>query len=164
MMIFSRVFNKKFSEEERLLVEKIYQKYFSNLIDVDVKVGYTGTRVLGKAYYELNTILLREISPHTIAHELMHIAQHNQRNGIPTGEKSCDVFTCALGEDVCDGVTYLSTHNLRAEAVNQVCREAVEKRKQGFRNYISWAEKQFAERAKTNWQSRWFPGMENNTS
>jgi hypothetical protein len=158
MLKFSWKFRKKFSEEEMLLVDSIYQKYFVNLIDGDVKVGHTSTRVLGKAYYEINTILIRKISPHTIAHELMHIAQHNQRNGIPTGEKSCDIFTCALGEDVCDNVTYLSTRSLGKDVIHQVCKEAVEKRSQGFRNYISWAEKQFAERSRTtNVMSRLFP-------
>jgi hypothetical protein len=155
MIKFSRVFKKKFTEKDITLVESIYQKYFASLIDRDVKFGYTSTRVLGKAYYELDTILIRKISPHTIAHELMHLAQHNERNGIPTGERSCDIFTCALGEDVCDNVTYISTHNATSDVIHSICKEAVEKRGQGFRNYISWAEAQFETRAKERWTRLW---------
>ncbi len=158
MIKFSRVFREKFTAEDAALVEGIFQKYFTGLIDRDVKVGYTSTPVLGKAYFELDTILIRKISPHTIAHELMHIAQHNLRNRIPTGERSCDVFTCALGEDVCDSVTYIATHNASPEVIHSVCKEAVEKRSQGFRNYISWAEDQFEQKAKegpSGWARFW---------
>lgn len=114
-----------------------------------MKVGYTSTRVLGKAYAGSNTILLRRISPHTIAHELMHLAQHNKKNMIPIGERSCDVYTCALGEDVCDTVTYLRIHGATPNIIHTVCKEAITKRNQGFRNYISWVENQFEIRMKS---------------
>ena len=43
MIKFSRVFREKFTEGDAALVEGIFQKYFTGLIDRDVKVGYTST-------------------------------------------------------------------------------------------------------------------------
>ena len=78
----------------------------------------------------------------------MHLAQWNRKNGIPGGERSCDVYTCALGEDVCDHIAYLSTRNASAKMVHQVCKEAVEKRSAGYRNYISWGRERAWEKDK----------------
>lgn len=147
MLAFTDSFRKNFDREDEALVSAVHDKYFSGLIAGTVKVGYTSNpRVWGIADADTGSVRFNRISPHTVAHELMHIAQHDRRNGIPEGERSCDVFTCALGEEVCDNVSYLRTHGATPDVIHQVCKEAVANRENGMRNYIVWAESEFKRR------------------
>ena len=148
-LVFTKLFMRKFTAEDAKKVDGIYCKYFTALIEGDVRVNYTRSRyLLGKATVgrKYKTILLKKIVPHTVAHELMHLAQGNG-NGIPHGERACDVYTNALGEDVCDHSYYIKTHSASPELIHQVCKEAVEKRNAGLRNYISWAEDEMKARS-----------------
>ena len=145
MIEFTKRFRERFDLSAANAVEEIYSKYFTGLIDEKVRVSYTSSNVWGKADIESNTILLKRITRHTIAHELMHLAQYNQRNGIPQGERACDVYTCALGPDVIDNVFYILTHRAPAEIIHESCREAIGKRREGMRNYIQYAENRMRE-------------------
>ena len=147
-LIFTKLFMRKFNADDAKKVEEIYNKYFFSLIAGDVRVNYTKSRhLLGKATAggKYKTILLKKVVPHTVAHELMHLSQGNG-SGIPSGERSCDIYTNALGEDVCGNSYYINTHNASPALMHQVCKEAVAKRNSGYRNYISWAENELKSR------------------
>lgn len=140
---FTKHFTDRFTADEMRLVERIYNQYFAGMIEGDVKVGRTTSRFLGIAMHSSNYILLRKITPHTVAHELMHIAQHNAKNLIPSGEVACDIYTNSLAEELCDHSSYLRTNGAAQGEIHRICAEAVSKRRSGYRNYISWTKKQF---------------------
>lgn len=141
MLKFTDRFLSKFGSGAAATVSDIYNRYFEGKIHADVRVTYTRSRrVLGKADLTSNTIYLRKIDKHTIAHELMHLAQACPENGIPSGERACDVYTNALGPDVAMRSYYIKTWGAPAEAIHAACKEALEKRAQGMTRYIVYAE------------------------
>jgi hypothetical protein len=146
---FTKGFKERFGDDGVSRVKKIYDEYFTKLIERDVRVGYTRSNVWGSADTSTNSILLRRLDPHTIAHELMHLAQDESRNGIPQGERACDVYTNALGPDVAGSSTYIRTWGASPQLVSDCCREAVLLRARGLRNYIKYAETRLREQTMT---------------
>lgn len=103
------------------------------------------------------------ISYHTIAHEFVHLLQG--QHGIPTGERSCDLFSLARHWTLNDTPPYylrvpvdfldLRGH-IRPECARilfEAAREALERRNAGLRTYISYFEKKLEARdGRTNLQ------------
>lgn len=126
-------------------------RHFPELEGQTITVGYTRTH-LGAAIREQNLIRLRarKVTYNTIGHELTHLVQG--LNGIPEGEKQCDIWTLARSSLFCDDApTYLQLPlQLRrhwpayASEVHALCRRAIEVRKT-YRNYIRWLEQELAE-------------------
>lgn len=130
-------------------------RHFPELAGQTITVGYTRAH-LGAAIPEDLTIRLRarKVSYNTIGHELMHLVQG--RNGIPEGEKQCDVWTLARAELFCDEApTYLrlpETVQARwphfALKVRELCLQAIALR-QSQRYYIRWLERAMVELSST---------------
>ncbi len=148
--------------------------YFPELDGKTVTVGYTrkhlgsATVVYRKEVIQQLVIRLkvRKLSYQTIGHELTHLVQglaHGDRRAassvqgenIPSGEKQCDIWTLARDRIFCDDApTYIRMPRaLRerwpayAEAVRELCRAAIEKRKT-HRLYIRWLEGEIRNLAK----------------
>ena len=130
-------------------------RHFPELAGQTITVGYTRAH-LGAAIPEDLTIRLRarKVSYNTIGHELMHLVQG--RNGIPAGEKQCDIWTLARAELFCDEApTYLCLpESLQARwphyalKVRDRCLQAIALR-QSHRNYIRWLERELTELSRT---------------
>jgi hypothetical protein len=132
-------------------------RFFPELRDETISVGVTqgadGRAVVGEPRIWLNPRLL---SYHTIAHELVHVLQG--RFGIPSGERSCDLFAVARDHTLVDvRPSYLkipvsafdAEHKPLggvAQVITVTAQEAIEKRSTGYRRYISWFEGQIPER------------------
>lgn len=126
-------------------------RHFPEFQGQTITVGYTRTH-LGAAIREQNLIRLRarKVTYNTIGHELTHLVQG--LNGIPEGEKQCDIWTLARSSLFCDEApAYLHLPpQLRlqwpayASEVHALCRRAIEVRKT-YRNYIRWLEQELAE-------------------
>ncbi len=122
--------------------------HFPELQGQTITVGYTRAH-LGAAIREQRLIRLRarKVSYNTIGHELTHLVQG--RNGIPEGEKQCDVWTLARSPLFCDEApTYLRLPaTVRQEwpafapAVRALCLRALEIRKT-HRQYLRWLEQE----------------------
>lgn len=131
------------------------RSFFPELDGVKITFRYLapGSRLMysGWANWNSNTISL---SPTifdrnaVIAHELTHILQH-QYEGIPQGEKSCEIWTLArspLLNDMAPGYLELPREmkNLwnreDARYCNEVALMAIKFREQGKRQYIKWFE------------------------
>lgn len=125
--------------------------HFPELQGQTITVGYTRAH-LGAAVREQCLIRLRarKVSYNTIGHELTHLVQG--QNGIPEGEKQCDIWTLARSPLFCDEApTYLRLPaRVRlhwpafAYAVRALCLRALEIRKT-HRQYIRWLEQELLE-------------------
>ena len=94
------------------------------------------------------------ISYHAIAHEFVHLLQGQY--GIPSGERSCDLFSLARHWTLNDTAPYyvrVPRHFLDGEANVQppyarlicaVARRAIELKQRGLRNYIAYFERTLA--------------------
>ncbi|MBU1699252.1 MAG: hypothetical protein KJ927_19970 [Candidatus Eisenbacteria bacterium] len=132
-------------------------RYFPELHESVVRVGVTrgaaGRAVVGEPQIWLNP---RNLSYQTIAHELIHVLQG--REGVPNGERSCDLFSLARHHTLIDArPAYLKlpsrAFDLRHRPLPSVAPlmyatacEAVEKRCAGYRRYITWFENEIAKR------------------
>jgi hypothetical protein len=139
-----------------------------------ITVGYTRAN-LGSASLSYRTsreprliirLKVRKLTYQTIGHELTHLIQGlAQRragmilsggdNRIPSGEKSCDIWTLARDRLFCDdSPSYLRMpRSIRdnwpvyAGEVRKLCVAAIEKRKT-HRHYIRWLEAQIRQLAR----------------
>jgi len=134
--------------------------FFPELKGKTIRIGLTrtakGLAVAGGTEIWFNPARL---SYHTISHELTHLLQGE--TGLPTGEKSCDLFSLArhwtLNDSVPDYIRIPKTllgENERipetsAKLIFAVASEAVQSRSLGLRNYIAWFEKELASRVRT---------------
>jgi hypothetical protein len=128
------------------------RRYFPELDGNRLKIGLTkassGMAVPGGYEIWLNPF---QVSYHTVAHEFVHLLQR-EGSGIPQGERSCDVFALARHwtlNDVNPSYVKLPAELLEvdgtlaptaAKVVYGVAAEAIEKRRQGLRNYIAYFE------------------------
>lgn len=141
MIRFTKRFRARLGVEAEVLVERIYRDYFADLIEGDVTVSHTSSKgVWGRADPRSNTVLLRRADKHTIAHELMHLAQRCPKNSIPSGERACDLYTDALDPELAERSFYIKTWGAPPSLVWRTCREALQLRRVGLRNYIKYAE------------------------
>ena len=95
-----------------------------------------------------------QISFHAIAHEFVHLLQG--RHGIPTGERSCDLFSLARDWTLNDTAPYYLSVPRRfidenghidphhARLIYTAAKQAIELRQRGLRNYISYFERTLA--------------------
>ena len=135
-LIFTNRFMARFGDSGKAAVEEVYAKYFPMLEDEGIRITYTRSRgVKGLADFRSRTVRLAALDRHTIAHELTHMVQH-LKHTIPTGEQACDIFTCAMAAELCDPYLYVKTHGAPNEIIHRICREAIELRAKGLRNYI----------------------------
>jgi len=134
--------------------------FFPELRGKTITIGLTraakGLAVAGGAEIWFNP---SRLSFHTISHELTHLLQG--RTGLPTGEKSCDVFSLARHWTLNDSVpnyvsipkTLIDENERYSEAsatlIFAVASEAVQKRSLGLRNYIAWFETELARRVQS---------------
>ncbi len=156
---------KRFTRRAQEMIERSLA-YFPELDGKTITVGYT-RKHLGSAtvVYRKGIISqlvirfkVRKLSYQTIGHELTHLVQGLARGdrraassvpgeNVPSGEKQCDIWTLARDRIFCDDApTYIRMPRLMrerwpdyAEAVHQLCRAAIEKRKT-HRLYIRWLE------------------------
>jgi len=137
----------------RALLEKLRytRRFFPELQGKSIKVGIThsasGLAVPGGIEVWFNPL---HLSYHTIAHEFIHVLQGS--DGIPTGERSCDVFAMARHWTLNDALpTYVripkSFHDpagrmseTHARILFEVASGALERRRRGLRNYIAFFE------------------------
>ena len=136
------------------LVRKLHyvRRFFPELGGQTIRVGLTrtasGLAVPGGVEVWINP---SQTSYHSLAHEFIHLLQG--KHDIPTGEKSCDVFALARHWTLNDSTPYYvrlpagfrtSAGKIRPEYARLIwttARRAVEMRKTGTRNYISYFEK-----------------------
>lgn len=133
------------------------RRYFPELDGDTIRVGLTkqasGMAVPGSKELWLNPT---HISYHTIAHEFTHLLQRRDL-GVPQGERSCDVFSLARHwtlNDVCPSyvkvpVSLMDARGMLSEegsrAIYGAATDAVGRRHQGMRNYITWFESRLVE-------------------
>ncbi len=128
------------------------RRFFPELDGKTIKIGLTraasGMAIMGGHEIWLNP---SAVSYHTISHEFVHLIQNTAR-GVPQGERSCDVFSMArdwtlndvppsyvsVPMDLLDLGGRLSQHGARMTF--QAAREAVNKRGEGLRQYITYFE------------------------
>src|SRR6516225_2976619 len=142
---------------EKVMTPDLLQKIertaleFPELENCAVKVGLVmNSRLHGSADSRINVIRLntREksgMSYFTIAHELTHLLQRPGLGTVPNGEVQCDIFALARSPLFTDDIpTYLPgivctkrEWKLHAQAVREICLEAIEIRKIR-RTYIQW--------------------------
>lgn len=136
------------------LVGKLHyvRRFFPELDGRVIRVGLTRTAA-GLAVPGGDEVWIHpsQTSYQSLAHEFVHLLQG--KNDIPKGEKSCDVYALARHWTLNDSppfyvrvpVEYRTTGGkIRPECARLlylVARRAVEKRKTGMRNYISYFEK-----------------------
>lgn len=141
------------------------RRFFPEFAEMPIRIGLTraasGMAVPGGNEVWFNPNLL---SYHTIAHEFMHLLQGG--HGIPTGERSCDLFSLARHWTLNDAAPYYV--RVPAAAVDGRGRvrpawarlfydtavEAVQLRLTGKRNYISYFEKKLRHMVKHPSQSK----------
>ena len=78
-----------------------------------------------------------------VFHELTHLLQRG--HGVPYGEESCTIFAMArLPIELMDAnsLPYLGNFGCCQEMALQICRDAVDMRANGHRQYIKWAKGQ----------------------
>ncbi len=165
-------------------VEKVNYvlRYFPELETRPLRVGLTraasGMAVPGGNEIWLNPF---RISCHTIAHELVHLLQRSSA-GIPSGEKSCDVYSLARHwtlNDVAPAYVSLPASLLEvdgglspgsARLVYEAASEALEKRRQfvvtNWKDYIMTILVRLAtRRTAVNESKRYFrPGRKANSN
>lgn len=131
------------------------RRFFPEFGDRQIRVGLTraasGMAVPGGSEVWLNP---NTSSYHTIAHEFIHLLQGT--NGIPSGERSCDVFSLARDWTLNDAAPYYVRVPRRfidsngkiqpehARLIYRVACDALERRAAGRRNYISYFESSIA--------------------
>jgi len=136
------------------LVRKLHyvRRFFPELDGQSIRVGLTraatGLAVPGGDELWINP---SQTSYHSLAHEFVHLLQG--KHDIPAGEKSCDVFALARHWTLNDSLPFYvrlpvefrtNGGKIRPEYARFICataRRAVEMRKAGTRNYISYFEK-----------------------
>ena len=128
------------------------RRYFPEFTNVTIRVGLTraasGMAVPGGRELWFNP---NRLTYHTIAHEFVHLLQG--KNGVPKGERSCDVFSLARHWTLNDrppcyirvprefhdlGGTITPEH---AVVIYSVACRALQWRGAGTRNYIVYFEK-----------------------
>lgn len=136
--------------------------FFPELDGCCIKVGLTRAAA-GFASREEDWIWInpRQLTYHTIAHELMHLLQNHEL--VPHGEKSADLFALARHRTLVDDLPcYLVTpaslkrawSSRRGEIeslLHRTARDAVTAREEGCRTYLRWFEREIA--------TRWEPGI-----
>jgi hypothetical protein len=150
-------FTSRFIKKRRLwpIIDHLnrVRRHFPELRSVTITVGIS-TSADGKAAKETLSVWFRSrsASRYTIAHEFIHLLQGE--NGIPSGERSCDLYTMARHVTFCDQApNYLkipaSLMDGRRNFHPWVCAEAhklavkaIAMRKKGYRQYIAWFEKE----------------------
>lgn len=131
------------------------RRFFPELGDQIIQVGLTrvasGMAVPGGHEIWFNP---NQISYHAIAHEFVHLLQG--RHGIPTGERSCDLFSLARHWTLNDTAPYYvsvprhfidPSGNIDAHHAQLICavaKEAIALKQSGVRNYISHFERTLA--------------------
>lgn len=136
------------------LLRKLHyvRRYFPELDGKTIRVGLTrvasGMAVPGGNELWFNPA---QTSYHTLAHEFIHLLQGS--GDIPTGERSCDVYAMARHWTLNDTPPYYvrmpsgfltEGGKIRPECarlIYRIARQAVDMRKAGVRNYISYFEK-----------------------
>jgi len=136
------------------LVRKLHyvRRFFPELDGQTIRVGLTrtasGLAIPGGVELWVHP---SQTSYHTLAHEFIHLLQG--KHGIPTGERSCDIYALARHWTLNDSPPYYvklpaefrtSSGNIRPEYAKLIwttARRAVEMRQAGTRNYISYFEK-----------------------
>jgi hypothetical protein len=136
------------------LVRKLHyvRRFFPELDGQTIRVGLTriatGLAVPGGDELWVNP---SQTSYHSLAHEFVHLLQG--KHNVPTGEKSCDVFSLARHWTLNDSPPFYvrlpaefqtTGGKIRpeyAKLIYTVARRAVDMRKTGTRNYISYFEK-----------------------
>lgn len=136
------------------LVAKLHyvRRFFPELDGRRLRVGITRSAA-GLAVPGGDEVWIHpsQTSYQSLAHEFVHLLQG--KNGIPAGERSCDVFALARHWTLNDSppfyvrlpVGFQTTDGkIRPECarlIYEIARRAVEMRKTGMRNYISYFEK-----------------------
>jgi len=123
--------------------------FFPELEDATLTLGLARNGG-GKAYPSLMKISVdprrRFYSYSLIAHEMTHLIQG--RNGVPSGEKACDLWTMARSPLFADRPpNYLEIPEFMIEKwelwngfVRRKAIQAIRLRESGLRNYIRWLE------------------------
>lgn len=141
---FTSVADAKFGAQFKERVLNVYS-LFLELHDKTITCGFIhrGAHLSGTARSWKQQIALQQnVSNTTIAHELTHLLQGN---GVPHGEKSCDIWAVArLPETMLDEQPYYLLRHWQKgrwlrnkEAVRQLCAQAIEVRRTN-RAYIKW--------------------------
>jgi hypothetical protein len=136
------------------LVAKLHyvRRFFPELDGRTIRVGLTRSAV-GLAVPGGDEVWIHpsQTSYQSLAHEFVHLLQG--QNDVPKGERSCDVFALARHWTLNDSppfyvrlpVEFQTTGGrIRPECarlIYEIARRAVEMRKTGMRNYISYFEK-----------------------
>jgi hypothetical protein len=117
---------------------------FPELRGQQVTCGFIGRgHVAGTARsWRLQIALQPNVGNTTVAHELTHLLQ---RNGVPHGEKACDIWAVArLPVEILDEQPYYLLRHWHRErwlrqraSVRELCVQAIEVRKTN-RTYIRW--------------------------
>jgi hypothetical protein len=157
-VVASTVLRKHRLKNEVLRDVAYTRRYFPELEGETITVGITkaasGMAIPGGTRIWLNP---SRLSYHTIAHELMHLLQCRNL-GIPAGEKACDVFALArhwtLNDEKPSYVRFppnIMNEKGRipedgAKLAFAVAREAITRRANGLRTYISFFEYELARR------------------
>jgi hypothetical protein len=157
-MIASAVLARHRSKNDVLRMVSYVRRYFPELDNETVTVGLTraasGMAVPGGKRIWLNP---SRLSYHTVSHELIHLLQCRDLE-IPAGEKACDVFSFARHWTLNDErPSYVKVpreivdergriNEIFGKLIFAVAREAVARRAQGLRNYISFFEAELARR------------------
>jgi hypothetical protein len=132
------------------------RRFFPELSERVIRVGLTRA-ASGMAVPGSNEIWLKPsgLSYHTVAHELVHLLQGS--HGIPTGERSCDVYALARHWTLNDTPPYYvrvpaelldvwgRIQPASAILIYRVAASAIERRRNGVRNYIAYFEKSLRE-------------------
>ena len=164
-LAFTRLMEKRLTRRVRAMIERSLP-YFSELRGKAITVGYTRAHLgsasvayrAGRVSRLIIRLKVRKLTFQTIGHELTHLVQglsHGDRRnpgfdhteGIPAGEKQCDIWTLARAPLFCDDPpSYLRLPRVLrdgwpdyAEDVRKLCIGAIEKRKH-YRHYIRWLE------------------------
>jgi len=131
------------------------RRFFPELGDRKIRVGLTrvasGMAIPGGHEIWFNP---NQISYHAIAHEFVHLLQGN--HNIPSGERSCDVFSLARHWTLNDTAPYYvhvprhfmdSDGNILppyARLIYEVAKRSIEMKQNGTRNYIAYFERTLA--------------------
>jgi hypothetical protein len=145
---FTRFFPKDLRDDMEIQLRQVLDHFPELKGDKykELKVGYTqaygGNAIDGEFYIRLKA----NPSLNTIAHELTHHLQFAEL--VPSGEKSCDIYTLARDLSFCDKPPcYLDTPlMMRVEwdtwkaIAHEMAVETLRRRKVGLRTYIQWWE------------------------
>jgi hypothetical protein len=156
---------------QALLKKLVYvRRFFPELDGKPIRIGLTraasGMAVPGGKELWLNPA---QISYHTIAHELVHLLQGE--NNIPSGERSCDLFSLARHWTLNDTEPYYlkiprsfldETGKIppeKAKIIYSTAMIGLKQRELGLRNYIIFFERTLADIAvnhspRVRWNSK----------